>query len=401
MPPDPVVDSKLEQAPAILEELGLDAWLIFVRESSTLHDPSLDLVVGADVTWHSAFIVTRGGERIAIVGSLDRAGIESLGLYPEVVFYVGGVGGELRRVLARLDPRRIAIDYSTDDYMSDGMTHGGYLTLLKALEGTPYGGRLEPATRVVAALRGRKSPAERARIRASCEETVAIFDRLTPRLRAGLTERGVAAMIVEEMRRRPGLTPAWEPAHCPAVFTGPDSAGAHAAPTDRPVEPGHLLNVDFGVRMDGYCSDLQRTWYVLRPGEERPPEPVRRGFATILESIKEGARRMRPGVRGLEIDGAVRGYIPSRGYPSYEHGTGHQIGRATHDGGGGLLPQWDRYGDTPLFPLEVGQCFTIEPRLPVAGHGIATCEEIVEIGADETRFLSRTQEELFLVRPPS
>jgi Xaa-Pro aminopeptidase len=164
------------------------------------------------------------------------------------------------------------------------------------------------------------------------------------------------------------------------------------------VEPGHIVNVDFGVRKDGYCSDLQRTWYVLRPGEDRAPEAVQRGFETIVAAIRMGAAAIRPGRTGAEIDDVVRGHVTSRGYAEYPHGTGHQIGRVAHDGGAGLSPRWERYGQTPFLPIEPGQCFTIEPRLTVEGHGIATCEEIVAVGPDGARLLSRPQEEIYLVQ---
>ncbi|MFZ1613368.1 MAG: hypothetical protein WAT51_04310, partial [Holophaga sp.] len=190
-----MVEAKLAQVPAILSEVGIDLWLLFARESHTVHDPCFDLVVGGDVTWQSAFLLTPQGDRIAIVGSLDRAAVEMRGHYRDLIGYVGGISEELRKVLTRLDPQRIAINFSLDDTMSDGMTHGMFLTLQKALEGTPYGTRLESSDRVVSALRGRKSTAERECIRAACAETVAIFDRLTPRLHAGLTEKQVAAMI--------------------------------------------------------------------------------------------------------------------------------------------------------------------------------------------------------------
>jgi len=395
---DPLIREKLEQVPKILEELGLDLWLLFARESATVHDPSFDLVVGTNVTWHSAFLLTRSGERVAIVGSLDKANVEMHGHYPEIVAYVGGITDDLRRVLRRFDPKRIAVNFSVNDSAADGITHGQMLALTASLEGTPYAARFESAEGLVAALRGRKSAAEQQLIRQACDVTVSIFEAVTPKLRAGLTEKQIAAMIVEEMRKTPGLTPAWEPEHCPAVFTGPDSAGAHAGPTDRPIEPGHIVNVDFGVRRNGFCSDLQRTWYVLRPGETEAPAEVRRGFDTILKSIKDAAAAIRPGVTGAAIDDVARGVVTAAGYAEYAHGTGHQIGRVAHDGGGGLLPRWERYGDRPLLPIEAGQCYTIEPRLAVAGHGIATCEDIVVVGASGAAFLSKPQHELWLVR---
>ncbi len=394
---DPMIGQKIEQVPAILEELGLDAWLIFTRESDSLHDPSLDLVVGTGVTWHSAFLLTRRGDRIAIVGSLDKANLESRGHYPEILSYVGGITDTLRRTIESLDPKRIALHYSIHDPASDGLTHGMYQTLERILAGTPYASRLEPADRLVAALRGRKSAAEQARVRAACEVTVSIFERLGARLRAGLTEKEVAAMIREDMESRGGLGPAWDPESCPAVFTGPDSAGAHAGPTDRRIEPGHVMNVDFGVKKDGFCSDLQRTWYFLRPGERTAPDAVQRGFDTIVQSIRRGAEALRPGVTGADVDAVVRGHVTERGYPEYPHGTGHQIGRKAHDGAGGLFPRWERYGETPMFPVEEGQLYTIEPRLPIPGHGIATCEEIVVVRPGGGEFLSSPQTALYLV----
>ncbi|HLO68464.1 MAG TPA: Xaa-Pro peptidase family protein [Holophaga sp.] len=394
---NPMVEEKLAQVPGILRETGIDAWLLFTRESHTVHDPCLDLVVGGNVTWQSAFILTAAGDRIAIVGSLDRAAIEMAGHYREIVGYVGGVTGDLRGTLERLDPGRIAINFSLDDTMSDGMTHGMYLALARALEGTPYGGRLESSQGIVSRLRGRKSAAERDRIRAACQETDAIFDRLTPRLRAGLTEKQVAGLILEEMGKVPGLTPAWDPDHCPAVFTGPESAGAHAGPTDRPIEPGHILNVDFGVRKDDYVSDLQRTWYFLRPGETEAPGAVQHGFRTIVDSILAGERALRPGATGGEVDRAAREVITSRGYPEFPHALGHQVGRTAHDGAGLLCPRWERYGTLPDLEVEAGQVYTLEPRLPVPGHGIATCEEIVAVDAGGCEWLSRPQRTLWTV----
>ncbi len=392
-----MLEGKLAQVPAILKETGIDAWLLFARESHTIHDPCFDLVVGGDVTWQSAFILTSQGDRIAIVGSLDRAAVEMRGHYRELIGYVGGISESLRETLTRLDPKRIAINFSLDDTMSDGMTYGMYLNLLKALEGTPFVRYLESSAPVVSALRGRKSPVERARIQAACEDTVAIFDRLTPRLKAGLTEKQVAAMICEEMAKVPGLSLAWDPDHCPAVFTGPESAGAHAGPTDRVIEPGHIMNVDFGVKKDDYCSDLQRTWYFLRAGETEAPPCVQRGFDTIVESIRAAAAFLKPGVTGGEVDAVSRDFITGRGYAEYPHALGHQVGRTAHDGAGLLCPHWERYGALPDLRVEQDQCYTLEPRLTVQDHGIATCEEIVAVTELGCEWLSRPQEKLFLV----
>ena len=391
-----MIAAKIEQAIGILNELGIDAWMIFTRESSGVHDPCIDLVVGGNVTWASAFILSRRGDRIAVLGSLDKAAHAALGHYPEIVPYVQGVSGPLVEVLRRVDPGRLAIDFSLDDEMSDGLTHGQFLLLQKILDGTPFAARLVSADGIVSRLRSRKTPPELARIERACAETVDLFAQLDRRLETGLTEKQIAAIMVEIMEAK-GLERAWDADHCPAVFTGPESAGAHAGPTDRVMEPGHLMNVDFGMRYEGYCSDLQRTWYCLKPGEKAPPAIVQKGFDAVRDAIRKAGEFMRPGVKGVEVDAVARGHITALGFDEYPHALGHQIGRAAHDGAGLLCPRWERYGTKPDAIVEAGQCYTIEPRVNVPGHGVATMEEIVVVTDGGVRYLSEPQTEIMLV----
>ena len=107
-----MIRAKLAQSVGILEELGIDLWMIFTRESANVHDPCIDLVVGGNVTWASAFLIGRGGQRIAILGSLDKAAHEELANFDEIIPYVQGISEPLRETLARLDPSRIAINFS-------------------------------------------------------------------------------------------------------------------------------------------------------------------------------------------------------------------------------------------------------------------------------------------------
>ncbi|MBP1623421.1 MAG: Xaa-Pro aminopeptidase [Acidobacteria bacterium] len=392
-----MISAKIEQAIGILGELDIDAWMVFARESAVVHDPCIDLVVGGNVTWASAFILTRKGERIAVVGSLDKAAHEMLGHYTEILPYVQGISEPLVGVFKRFDPAKIAVNYSLEDEMSDGLTHGQFLLLQKILEGTPYASRFVTAEPVVSRLRSRKTKPELTRIERACAETVDLFAKLHSRLHTGLTEKQIAAVMVDIMNAK-GLTRAWDPEHCPAVFTGPDSAGAHAGPTDRVMEPGHLMNVDFGMRYEGYCSDLQRTWYCLRAGETEPPSMVMKAFNAVRDAIQKAAAFMKPGVKGGDVDAVARGHITALGFDEFQHALGHQIGRAAHDGAGLLCPRWERYGSKADAVLEEGQCYTIEPRIYVEGYGVATIEEIVVVTGDGVRYLSQRQTEIMLVK---
>lgn len=386
---------KIEQAIAILNEKKIDMWMTFVRESATMPDPAIDVVVGQHCTWQTAWILTRSGERIAIAGSLDVASIRDCGLYTPVP-YVQGIGAELVATLKRLKPRKIAINYSTDSTSADGLTHGMYLTLMKYLEGTPYAARLVSSQEVLAALRGRKTPAEIANIRKAIRITLDIYDKVTGFLAPGKSEQDVANFILKEARAR-GVETAWDPDHCPAVFTGPDHAGAHYAPTKRKIAGGHVLNTDFGVKVNGYCSDLQRTWYIRRRGESAAPAEVVRGFTVIRDSIRMAREALRPGAVSWKIDAIARGHITANGYPEFPHALGHQVGRAAHDGGIGLYPKWERYGSLPLGKVEAGQVFTLEPRLPIEGYGVATVEEMVWVRDGGADWLSKPQTSLWVV----
>jgi Xaa-Pro aminopeptidase len=392
-----MISAKIKQAIGILDECGIDAWMIFTRESAGVHDPCIELVVGGNVTWPSAFILTRKGERIAVLGSLDKAAHEMLGHYTEIVPYVQGITEPLIGVLKRINARTIAINYSLDDEMSDGLTHGQFLLLQKLLDGTPYATRLISAEAIISRLRSRKTPPELARIERACAETVDLFGKLQSHLRTGMTEKQIAAIMIDIMTVK-GLTRAWDPEHCPAVFTGPDSAGAHAGPTDRVMEPGHLMNVDFGMSYEGYCSDLQRTWYCLKPGETEPPAIVMKAFNGVRDAVHKAAAFMRPGVKGGDVDAIARGHITALGFDEFPHALGHQIGRAAHDGAGLLCPRWERYGTKSDAILEKGQCYTIEPRIYVKGYGVATIEEIVVLTENGVRYLSQPQTEIMIIK---
>ncbi|HEX2867392.1 MAG TPA: Xaa-Pro peptidase family protein [Ignavibacteriales bacterium] len=392
-----MIKEKISQAVKILQEKNIDMWLIFVRESSNIKDPSMDMVVGTSCTWESAYIITKDGDTTAILGSLDVANMRMQGTYKNVVGYLKSIKDTLVATINKYHPNKIAINFSRDSSLSDGLTHGMYLNLVDYLKDTPYLDRLISSEDIIAALRGRKTPAELEIMKHAIKETLKIFDEATGFIRPGVSEKEVAAFIKDIVKQR-GFGLAWEADYCPSVFSGPDTAGAHAGPTDRTVEPGHVINIDFGINYQGYCSDLQRTWYVLKDGEDKAPEDVLKGFNVIRDSIKLSADNLRPGRQGYEIDDIARKYIMDHGYEEYPHALGHQIGRMAHDGGGLLAPKWERYGDLPFKKIEQGEVYTIEPRLPIKDYGIATIEEEVVVTENGCEFLSSPQQEIILVR---
>ena len=391
-----LVREKLDQAPSILEEHGVDLWLTLVRETLLTRDPCLDLIAGTYCAWQSAFLLSRSGERIAIVGRYDAPSVEQLGAYSEVQGYDESIRPGLRETIERFAPETIALNYSPSDPAADGLTHGLWLVLLETLEGTPYADRLVSSKPIVGSLRGRKSSFEVARIRAAIAETEEIFAHIGERIGPGLKETEIAAVMQAEVSRR-GLGYAWEAAHCPAVNAGPEKDVGHTGPTELETRRGELLHMDFGVEKDAYCSDLQRVWYLLDDGESEPPEDVLKAWNAVWASMDAGADVLRPGVAGHEVDAAARASLVSAGYEEPKYALGHQLGRSAHDGGTLLGPRWDRYGDAPLGLVEEGNVYTLEYGAPVPGRGYIGLEEDVLVTADGLEWLSTPQRELWLV----
>lgn len=391
-----LIREKVSQAIDILKEYDVDCWVTFVRESGMMRDPMMDFLCDADMTWHSAFIISRTGETFAIVGQMEKQTVDELGVYGKVMGYVEGVKDDLLETLKALDPKTIAVNFSETSEVCDGLTHGMFLTLQKHLAEIGFDKRLVSAENITSSLRARKTATEIERMQQAIEHTLDIYSLLGGYIKAGKTEKEIAAFTRAQIESR-GLGYSWDPNHCPAVFTGPDTAGAHYQPTDRRVERGHIVNMDFGVKVEDYVSDMQRTFYVLREGETQAPAEVLKGFDTIVRSIEMARAALKPGVQGVEIDGIARDYIVSQGYEEYPHGLGHQVGRFAHDGTALLGPAWEKYANKPFERIEENMVFTIEPRLTVPGYGIATIEEMVLVESGGARFLGEPQKHLILI----
>jgi len=216
-------------------------------------------------------------------------------------------------------------------------------------------------------------------------------------LRPGMTERDAADFVHARMLEA-DVEAAWDYEGCPIVNFGPDSIVGHAAPSDIALRPGMIVHVDFGVRQEEYCADLQRVAYLCAPGERDVPAPVRRACDTVVRAIEAAVAAMRPGRTGIEIDAIARGIVTGAGYAEYQYGTGHHLGRNAHDGAGLLGPAWERYGSAPHRRLEAGHVYTVEPGVAVPGHGYVGIEEDVLVTEDGGVFLSEPQKEMTRLR---
>jgi Xaa-Pro aminopeptidase len=396
MPEATIQQEKLAQAVQILREQDVDCWMTFVRETEHNADPALRLIANSNVTWHTALIVTKHGERVAIVGRYEVENFKRMGCWDQVIGYDQSIQPALLSILERLAPRQIALNYSESDTAADGLSHGMFLTLQRYLQGKPY--RLISAEGILNPLRGRKTATEVARIRAAVQLTEQIIDAVTATLKVGMTERQIADFIHAEMRRH-SVVPSWDAGHCPTVTCGPESPVGHVSPSDQyAVKAGELVRIDLGVVLNEYISDMQRVWYIQPQGEAEIPAPVRHAFDSVRAAIEAAAAALKPGVQGWMVDEAARRTIIERGYSEYQHAVGHGIGRTVHDGATLLGPRWERYGNTPYGVVEAGNCFTLELGVHVPRYGLVSLEEDVLVTEKGVEWLGAPQTDLIVVK---
>ena len=392
-----LVREKLDQAVEILKEKEVDAWMVFVRETMLTPDPSLELILGFDMVWQSAFIVTKDGRRIAIVGKHDAENVRELGGYTEIVTYVEGIKESLVKTLTDLNPAQLALNYSVSDVASDGLGHGLMLLLKEYLAETDLVDRFVSAEEVIGALRGRKSQAEVARIKKAIATTQYLYNQVGEIIEEGKNEVEIADFFHQYVTEN-HLGTAWDWDYCPIVDIGPDSPIGHAGPQAKfSAAPGQLIHMDFGIKENDYCADLQRVWYFRKEGEAGVPDVVQKAFEAAHKALLAGVEALKPGALGWEVDAAARQTLVDAGYPAYQHAFGHHLGRMAHDGSTVLGPRWERYGQTPYGVIEVGNVFAVELGVAVEGYGYIGLEENVVVTAEGAEWLSELQTEIWLV----
>lgn len=391
-----VVREKHEQIPIIMKECSIDCWVVFVRETIANPDPILDLIVGSDVVWESAFVFFQDTEKfskVAIVGNFDAAAEQKKQIWDEVIAYREGISGPLVDLIARINPQKIALNYSLDDVVADGLSHGMFIKISSILSEKKH--LFTSSAPIIRSLRGKKTKKEVELIIKACELTEEINHRVTQLIKPNMSETKIQQLFYKEMERV-GVTEAWQRISCPAIDAGPDKEFGHIGPSSEYyTKQGHTLHNDFGIKFRGYCSDLQRMWFFGTKDEL--PKELSHAFETVHQAIRKAFEFIKPGVTGYTADKIARDYIVSRGYDEYAHALGHQIGTQAHDGGVILGPLWERYGDTPKGLVEEGNVFTLELNVKTQNFGTVSLEENIIVTSEGCEYLVPPQEKFIFV----
>jgi Xaa-Pro aminopeptidase len=233
---------------------------------------------------------------------------------------------------------------------------------------------------LVEGLRRVKEPGEVARIHAACAIADDALREVFTMLPNGPTEREVGLALEFGMRERGASGNSFDP----IVASGPNGAKPHARPTDRRVEHGELVVIDFGCVVDGYCSDMTRTVSVGDPGAD-----AHRLWDTVRAAQQAGRDLVAPGVSCADVDRACRDVIDAAGWgDKFSHGTGHGVGLEIHED--------PRVTGTARDSLDPGHVVTVEPGVYLPGIGGVRIEDTVVVTADGAEPLTAFPKELVL-----
>jgi Xaa-Pro aminopeptidase len=284
----------------------------------------------------------------------------------ETICYRKGFTSELASIARKIARGRIG-------YESSAISHATALKLEREERDSLAKHTLVAVEDLVENLRAVKSEEE---IDAT-EKALAVAEKAFLRMRGdigcGMTEKEIAWML-EKYLREEGADALSFPV---IVAAGPNSALPHAIPTDRPVREGEPVLVDWGARLNGYCSDTTRT-FVLGT----PDDTYRHVFETVATANRLATAAIRDGAGGTAVDAVARNHIAEMGYRKrFGHSLGHGTGLAVHE-----LPRLSPVSDSDL---HAGMLVTVEPGIYLPQWGGVRLENQVVVETQGARVLNR------------
>jgi Xaa-Pro aminopeptidase len=272
----------------------------------------------------------------------------------------------LAREIADLGLKRVGFE-------SAALTYETYESWRKAMPAS----ELVPTTGLVEGLRAIKDEGELAAIIEAVRVADEAIEHLMDTIRPGMTERQVAWELEVHMRTHGAEALAFTT----IVAAGPHGAMSHAVVTDRPIRRGEPVVIDMGARVDGYCSDITRS-FCIGEADERYLSV----WHTVLEAQQAAERQIRAGMTGIQADAIARDLIYGAGYEGqFGHGLGHGVGLAIHEEPRASM----------VYPgeLPAGMVLTVEPGIYIPGWGGIRIEDMVVVGATGCRILTRARKE--------
>ncbi len=330
-----------------------------------------------NVTWLTGFtgssgaaLVTPDSALFLTDGRYSVQAEEQVRNMPTAIF--GGSEGLLGFLAGQVGEKRIA----RLGFEADQLTYAGYEKLAAELKGVD----LMPTKGLFVELRLVKTPEEVAKIRAACQLADQTFAHVRRMIQPGVREYDLG-LDLEFYIRRNGAEVAFDP----IVASGERSAMPHGRASEKRLEKGDFLTLDFGAKLGGYCSDMTRT-VVL--GEASPRH--REIYDQVNLALSAALEMMRPGVKAGDVDARAREVLAEKDLDQYfGHSLGHGLGREVHDSG--------RLAKGSETMLEPGQVWTVEPGAYLPGFGGVRIEDDVVVTETGIEILTHSPKELLVL----
>ncbi|MFB9761890.1 Xaa-Pro dipeptidase [Ectobacillus funiculus] len=287
----------------------------------------------------------------------------------EIVQHTGPITEEVAKRAKELGITKLGFEQDT-------LTYSEY-----RMYGDKTEAELVPVSGLVEKLRLIKTDAEIKILKEAAQIADAAFTHILSFIRPGVSELAVSNELEFFMRKQGAAASSFDI----IVASGHRSALPHGVASEKLIETGEFVTLDFGAYYKGYCSDITRTIAVGEPSQD-----LKDIYDVVLEAQLRGLDGIRAGVTGKEADALTRDYITEKGYGQYfGHSTGHGIGLEIHEG-----PGLSIRSDTVLEP---GMAVTVEPGIYIAGLGGVRIEDDVIVTKEGNEILTHSPKELIIL----
>ncbi|MGG3808956.1 M24 family metallopeptidase [Geobacillus thermodenitrificans] len=343
---------KLEKLRALLEEQHIDGLLV-------TNGYNRRYITGFTGTAGVAIVSREGAVFITDFRYVEQASKQVEGF--EIVQHSGPIIEEIAKQVKRLGIGKLGFE-------QEHVTYAAYKAYEEAISA-----ELVPTAHVVEKLRLIKSEAEIKILKEAAEIADAAFAHILSFIRPGVKEIEVANELEFFMRKQGASSSSFET----IVASGYRSALPHGVASEKTIERGELVTLDFGAYYKGYCSDITRTVAVGEINDE-----LKTIYDIVLEAQRRGMDGLKAGMTGKEADALTRDYIREKGYGDYfGHSTGHGIGLEIHE------------GPTLSFRSDV----VLEPGIYIPGLGGVRIEDDTVITGDGNEALTHSPKELIIL----
>ncbi|MFJ7637165.1 M24 family metallopeptidase [Peribacillus sp. NPDC097206] len=352
--------NKLERLRESMEKVNVDGLLI----TSTYNRRFMTNFTGSTGV---VLVSQKEAKFITDFRYVEQAGTQARGF--EIVQHKGTLLEEVGKQVEEMKITKLGFE-------QDHMTFATYKAYEKAIKA-----QLLPLSGVIENLRLIKTSSEIKILKEAAAIADAAFTHILDFIRPGVTELDVSNELEFFMRKQGATSSSFDI----IVASGVRSALPHGVATDKTIEKGDFITLDYGAYYNGYVSDITRTLAVGKPSEE-----LINIYDIVLEAQLRGMAGIKPGMTGREADALTRNLIEEKGFGQYfGHSTGHGIGLEVHEG-----PALSVRSDIILEP---GMAVTVEPGIYLPGIGGVRIEDDTIVTLSGNEALTHSSKELIIL----